>query len=128
MNSCDVIAGPYLLSVTSAVCRLRNSLALFREKKFDEKISRQVMIPLPMYVAIEITKLCQIYFIQNDLEVYHKLTDKPLECRALNITEDLGQIQYVFSDKTGTLTENRMVFQCCTIGGVDYSKNEGMYG
>jgi len=43
------------------------------------------------------------------------------QCRALNINEDFGQIKYVFSSKTGTLTENKMEFQCASIRGVDYS-------
>lgn len=43
------------------------------------------------------------------------------ECRALNIPEELGQVEYVFTDKTGTLTENQMIFQRCSINDVDYS-------
>ena len=52
--------------------------------------------------------------------MYYAPTDTPFQCRALNISEDLGQIQYVFSDKTGTLTENQMVFRCCSIDGTNY--------
>ena len=68
-------------------------------------------------------KLGQIYFITNDCDLYDRASNKRILCRALNINEDLGQVEYVFSDKTGTLTENRMVFKRCTIGGVDYSGN-----
>ncbi|XP_022321882.2 phospholipid-transporting ATPase VD-like isoform X3 [Crassostrea virginica] len=80
----------------------------------------QTVIPLPLYVSVEIVKLGQVYFINNDIELYYEPMDKRIECRALNITEDLGQIEYIFSDKTGTLTENQMEFKSCTIGGTDY--------
>ncbi|XP_055894088.1 phospholipid-transporting ATPase VB-like [Biomphalaria glabrata] len=80
----------------------------------------QSVIPLPLYVSVELVKLGQIYFIMQDIEMYDAEKDKPMECRALNITEDLGQIEYIFSDKTGTLTENRMEFKSCTVGGVNY--------
>uniref|UniRef100_A0A9J7XBU0 Phospholipid-transporting ATPase n=2 Tax=Cyprinus carpio TaxID=7962 RepID=A0A9J7XBU0_CYPCA len=84
----------------------------------------QVLIPISLYVSIEIVKLGQIYFIQNDLDLYNPVLDTGVQCRALNITEDLGQIQFLFSDKTGTLTENRMLFRRCTVAGTEYPHHE----
>nr|XP_025722876.1 probable phospholipid-transporting ATPase VB [Callorhinus ursinus] len=84
----------------------------------------QVLIPVSLYVSIELVKLGQVFFLHNDLDLYDEETNLSIQCRALNITEDLGQIQYVFSDKTGTLTENKMVFRRCTIMGSEYSHQE----
>uniref|UniRef100_F7GIK3 Phospholipid-transporting ATPase n=1 Tax=Monodelphis domestica TaxID=13616 RepID=F7GIK3_MONDO len=84
----------------------------------------QILIPISLYVSIELVKLGQVFFLHNDIDLYDEETDLSIQCRALNITEDLGQIQYIFSDKTGTLTENKMVFRRCTIMGNEFSHQE----
>ncbi|KAF2353653.1 P-type ATPase subfamily IV [Trinorchestia longiramus] len=87
----------------------------------------QVIIPIALYVTIEIIKMLQVYHIQNDPNFVDPRTDTSIECRAMNITEELGQVQYVFTDKTGTLTENSMIFQRCSINGVDYEHEITMH-
>ncbi|GAA0158619.1 primary active transporter [Lithospermum erythrorhizon] len=80
----------------------------------------QIMIPIALYISMELVRLGQAYFMIQDSNMYDETSNSRFQCRALNINEDLGQIKYVFSDKTGTLTENKMEFQCASIGGVDY--------
>lgn len=80
----------------------------------------QVLIPISLYVSIEFIKVGQVWLISQDTNMYYEKVDKRLQCRALNIPEELGQIQYVMSDKTGTLTENQMVFRRCSLRGKDF--------
>lgn len=84
----------------------------------------QVMIPISLYISMELVRVGQAYFMIQDKRMYDEATKSRFQCRALNINEDLGQIKYVFSDKTGTLTQNKMEFQCASIWGVDYSSKE----
>ncbi|XP_058721859.1 phospholipid-transporting ATPase 1-like [Vicia villosa] len=84
----------------------------------------QVMIPIALYISMELVRVGQAYFMIEDDRLFDKATNSRFQCRALNINEDLGQIKYVFSDKTGTLTENKMEFQCASIWGVDYSSTK----
>lgn len=52
--------------------------------------------------------------------MYDPKTDTPALARNSNLNEELGQVKYVFSDKTGTLTENIMTFKKCSVEGNVY--------
>ncbi|KAG5350639.1 hypothetical protein C0989_009999 [Termitomyces sp. Mn162] len=79
------------------------------------------LIPISLIVTMEVVKFQQALLINFDLDMYYARTDTPALCRTSSLVEELGQIEYVFSDKTGTLTCNEMEFRCCSIGGVAYA-------
>ncbi|XP_022924003.1 putative phospholipid-transporting ATPase 9 [Cucurbita moschata] len=80
------------------------------------------LIPISLYVSIEIVKVLQSVFINQDLHMYHEETDKPARARTSNLNEELGQVDTILSDKTGTLTCNSMEFIKCSVGGTAYGR------
>ena len=72
-------------------------------------------------VTMEIVKFILGIFINLDLDMYHEPSDSSAKARMSSLVEELGQIDYIFSDKTGTLTCNIMKFQACTIDGEAYA-------
>lgn len=79
------------------------------------------LVPISLFVTVEIVKFYQAYLISSDLDMYYKETDTPAVCRTSSLVEELGQIEYIFSDKTGTLTRNMMEFKSCSIAGRCYA-------
>lgn len=79
------------------------------------------LIPISLIVTMEVVKFWQAQLINSDLDMYYAKTDTPAVCRTSSLVEELGQIEYIFSDKTGTLTSNEMEFQECSIAGTMYA-------
>lgn len=80
-------------------------------------ITFQNIVPISLYISIEVVRTIQAYFIFDDYDIYYEKTNRRTIARSWNLADDLGQIDYIFSDKTGTLTQNLMIFRECSIGG-----------
>lgn len=73
------------------------------------------MIPISLYVSIEVLKLGLSVLINKDLTMYDPESKSFANCRNSDLIEELGQVEIIFSDKTGTLTMNKMEFKKCQI-------------
>ncbi|EUC42626.1 hypothetical protein COCMIDRAFT_39311 [Bipolaris oryzae ATCC 44560] len=82
----------------------------------------QNLVPISLYITLEIIRTLQALFIYSDINMYYEKLDYPCTPKSWNISDDVGQIEYIFSDKTGTLTQNVMEFKKATINGVPYGE------
>ncbi|KAG8094537.1 hypothetical protein GUJ93_ZPchr0012g21779 [Zizania palustris] len=78
------------------------------------------LIPISLYVSIELVKVLQAHFINQDIHMFDEDTGNTAQARTSNLNEELGQVHTILSDKTGTLTCNQMDFLKCSIAGVSY--------
>uniref|UniRef100_A0A8D1G0I0 Phospholipid-transporting ATPase n=1 Tax=Sus scrofa TaxID=9823 RepID=A0A8D1G0I0_PIG len=83
------------------------------------------IIPISLYVTVKMQKFLGSFFIGWDLDLYHEESDQKAHVNTSDLNEELGQVEYVFTDKTGTLTENEMQFRECSINGVKYQEMNG---
>lgn len=78
------------------------------------------IIPISLYVTLEMVKIAQGVLIYYDNDIYDFDLDKPALCKTTDLIEELGQVEFIFSDKTGTLTQNVMILKKVFINGKIY--------
>lgn len=90
-------------------------------------IMLNTLIPISLYVSMEICKVFQTMLMKSDIDMYDEINDVRCNVQTSSLNEELGQVSYVFSDKTGTLTDNVMLFRKMSIGGYAWTHDLDLY-
>ncbi|OMJ85156.1 hypothetical protein SteCoe_13546 [Stentor coeruleus] len=111
----------YLLLATSG--ESSNPVYQFVVQFFTWLLIFTNFVPISLLVTLEMVRFMQASFISKDLKVYYEPDDIPAGVQSSNLNEELGQINYIFSDKTGTLTRNVMEFKKLSVIGKKFGQN-----
>lgn len=109
-----------------------SSLSLFMITWFGLLILYQILVPISLFITMEVVRLAQAYLMSADPELYVATSDQRCVVNSLTVNEDLGCVGIVLADKTGTLTANRMTLSAVATPGREWlddtSGEEGAFG
>ena len=83
-----------------------------------------LFLPTSLFVSVEFLKVFIAYYMMSDWRMMSKERGRGVTVKNMSIVEDLGQIHYIFTDKTGTLTRNQMEFHSMCVGSEIFSPKE----
>jgi len=78
------------------------------------------VVPVSLSVTLEAVRVILARLIDHDVELYDEQADMPAVARSSNLLEELGMVEYILTDKTGTLTKNDMILKHMIIGAKSY--------
>jgi phospholipid-transporting ATPase len=81
-------------------------------------------VSISLLVSLEMVKFVQGIFIENDWMIVDESKNLKAKVQSSNLNEELGMVKYIFSDKTGTLTQNIMEFKKFSAGNFSYGKSD----
>jgi phospholipid-transporting ATPase len=90
-------------------------------------INSNNIVPISLLVTVEMIKFCQAMLIMWDYKIYDTVNGRNAIVQSSALNEELGMVNHIFSDKTGTLTKNVMQFKYLVVGEHIYGSERRIY-
>jgi phospholipid-transporting ATPase len=87
------------------------------KKFFTFLVLMNNLVPISLILTMEVIRVRLGVLINVDMDLYCSETDTPASVKTTSLIEELGQVEYIFSDKTGTLTRNEMIMRKICVQG-----------
>jgi len=119
-NSIAYILWNYRMKDSLWYLPIVNTYSLNIETFFTFAVAYSITVPISLQIYCDLVRLFQAKFINTDEKMFDERSESYAQVRTSTLNADLGVVKYIFTDKTGTLTQNKLVFRACSIEGEMY--------